>query len=139
MVYTCQGFKKFEKSGKCRIRIKIRIRNSEKNFFWIFLFFNCEQFLLNKFSSKMVINPKKYVFCIFHICQLLPVNQIAYIIYVVKVGKKLASSLTVHNPAQFLFPGKNRIRKIREKSGYQIFTILGQILRTDTINHWFME
>ena len=37
----------------------------------------------------------------FHICQLLPVNQTVYIIYVIKVGKNLAKSLTVHNPAQF--------------------------------------
>ena len=34
----------------------------EKIFFLNFLFFNCEQFLLNKFSSKMVINPKKVCF-----------------------------------------------------------------------------
>ena len=62
MVHTCQGFKKFEKSGKCRIRIKIRIRNSGKNFFFEILFFNCEQFLLNTFFSKMVICPKKVCF-----------------------------------------------------------------------------
>ena len=62
MFHTSYRCKKFKKSGKCRIRIKIRIRNSGKKFFWIFLFFNCEQFLLNKFFSKMVLYPKKVCF-----------------------------------------------------------------------------
>ena len=60
MVHICYGCKKFEKSGKCRIRMKIRIPG--KKFFWIFLFLNCEQFLLNKFFSKMVLYPKKVCF-----------------------------------------------------------------------------
>ena len=75
----------------------------------------------------------------FHICQLLPGKLATYSAIQINTMDKMAESLTMHNPAQFLFPGKNRIRKIREKSGYQIFTILGQILRMDTINHWFME
>ena len=70
MVHICYGCKKFEKSGKCRIRIKIRIRIPGKKFFLNFLFFNCEQFLLNKFSSKMVINPKKV--CFLHFSYLPP-------------------------------------------------------------------
>ena len=51
--------------------------------------------------------------------QLPPANQTAYIIYVVKVGKKLAKSWTVYKSLQTKIPGKNRIRKFREKSGYQ--------------------
>ena len=63
MVHTFYRCKKFKKSGKCRIRIKIRIWKSRNNFFfWIFIFFNCEQLLLNKFFSKMVIYPKKVCF-----------------------------------------------------------------------------
>ena len=62
MVHIHYGFEKFEKSGKCGIRMKIQIRNSGKKNFLKFFFFNCEQFLLNKFSSKMVINPKKVCF-----------------------------------------------------------------------------
>ena len=55
----------------------------------------------------MVINPKKYVFCIFHTCQLLPADQTAYIIYVVKVGYKMAKSLTSCKSLQVKIPGKN--------------------------------
>ena len=62
MFHTSYRCKKFEKSGKCRIRTKIRIRNSGKKKFLNFLFFNCEQLLLNKFFSKMVIYPKKVCF-----------------------------------------------------------------------------
>ena len=62
MFYICYGFKKFRKSGKCRVRIKIRIRNSGKKNFQIFFLFNSEQFLLNGYFSKMVISPKKVGF-----------------------------------------------------------------------------
>ena len=62
MVHTSYRCKKFKKSGKCRIRMKIRIRNSGKKFFLNFFIFNCDQFLLNKFSSKIVIYPKKVCF-----------------------------------------------------------------------------
>ena len=48
---------------------------------------------------------------------------------------KMALDLTPRKSPQQKIPGKNRIWKIRKKSGYQIFTILGQILRMDTINH----
>ena len=78
------------------------------------------------------------IWAIFHICQLLPGNQTAYIIYVVKVGNKMAKSLTLPKSAQYFFPGKNRIRKIREKSGYQILVILDQISRMDTKNYCFL-
>ena len=77
--------------------------------------------------------PKKYVFCIFHVLQLAPGNRRTDALDIGTKEVIMASSLTVRKSAQFLFPGKNRIRKIREKSGYQIFTILGQILRMDTI------
>ena len=62
MFHTCYRCKKFKKSGKCRIRTKIRIRNSGKNFFFDFLFFNCEHFLLNKCFLKMALYPKKVCF-----------------------------------------------------------------------------
>ena len=39
--------------------------------------------------------------------QLPPGNQSPCKIYVVKVGKKMAKSLTVRYPAQFYFQGKN--------------------------------
>ena len=62
MFHICYGCKKFKKSGKYRIRTKIRIRIPGKKIFWIFLFFNCEQFLLNKFFPKMILYPKKVCF-----------------------------------------------------------------------------
>ena len=43
----------------------------------------------------------------------------------------MVKSLTSHKSAHYFFPGKNRIRKIREKSGYQIPRIFGQILLFD--------
>ena len=51
------------------------------------------------------------------------------------MGYELGKNLTSRKSAHSFFPGKNRIRKIREKSGYNFFTILGQILRMDTINY----
>ena len=52
--------------------------------------------------------------------QLPPANQTAYIIYVVKVGKKLAKSWTIYKSLQTKILGKNWIQKIRENSGYEI-------------------
>ena len=89
--------------------------------------------------STWFFNQKKYVFCIFHVQQLAAASQIAYIIYVVKVGKKLAKSLTLYKSLQKEIQGKNRIRKIREKSGHQIFIIFGHISRMDGMNYHFME
>ena len=40
----------------------------EKNFFLKFFFFNCEQFLLNTFLSKMIIYPKKICFLPKKVC-----------------------------------------------------------------------
>ena len=59
----------------------------------------------------VIYSKKKYVFCIFHIQQLQAANQTAYIIYVQKVGKKLAKSWTVYKYLQTKIPGKNRIGK----------------------------
>ena len=50
----------------------------------------------------------------FHICQLLPVNQTVYIIYVVKVGKNLAKSLTPSKSPQYFFLGKKLDIKFQE-------------------------
>ena len=99
-IYHC--FKKIEKSGI---------------FCQFFYLFNCEQFLLKAFK-KCLFLQKQYGFCIFHGLQLTKLPT--YIIYVVKVGKKLAKSSTPYKSLQYFFPGKNRIRKIREKSGYEI-------------------
>ena len=68
MVHIHYGFEKFEKSGKCGIRMKIQIRNSGKKNFLKFFFFNCEQFLLNTFLSKMIIYPKKMCFLPKKVC-----------------------------------------------------------------------
>ena len=43
---------------------------------------------------------------------------------------KMAESLTLRKSAHCFFPGKNRIRKIREKSGSVISGIFDQILVT---------
>ena len=96
----------------------------EKKFFLKFFFFNCEQFLLNACLSKMNISPKKISFlpekvCFLHFSSSPHFSTFStfHYIYVVKVGKILAKSLTLHKSAHYFFPGKNRIRKIREKSG----------------------
>ena len=130
MVHIYYGFEKFEKSGKCRIRMKNRIRNSGKKFFLKFFVFNCEQFLLNTFLSKMIINPKKVSFlpkkaCFLHF-SCTPHSSTDRRTDVVKFGYKIykmAYSLTLRKSAHCFFPGKNRIRKIREKSGNEIFHI----------------
>ena len=109
--------------------------NKTGPFFLKFFFFNCEQFLLNTFLPKMIIYPTKMCFlpkkvcflyfscsphsstrpnCLYNLCS--------------KSGQKLTKSLTLHKSAHYFFPGKNRIRKIREKSGYEIPGIFGQIL-----------
>ena len=50
----------------------------------------------------------------------------------------MAKSLTSSKSPQEKFPGKNRIRKIREKSGYEISDIWGHILRMDSIKYCFI-
>ena len=82
--------------------------------------------------------PKKYVFCIFHICQLLPGNRRTDIIEIGNKAVKMAESLTVPKPAQEKNPGKNRIRKIQEKIRISNFSFLGQIFRMDNRNCCFM-
>ena len=44
------------------------------------------------------------------------------------MGYKMGKSLTSRKSAHSFFPGKNRIRKIREKSGYKNPGIFDQIL-----------
>ena len=106
MFHICYGCKKFKKSGKYRIRTKIRIRIPGKKFFWIFLFFNCEQFLLNKFFPKMILYPKKVCFlhfscaaacsskpnCIYNLCS--------------KSGQKFGKELDRPQPSAIYFSGK---------------------------------
>ena len=47
--------------------------------------------------------------------------------------------LTLHKLAHYFFPGKNRIRKIREKSGYEILAISDQILLYEHTKMLFYE
>ena len=54
------------------------------------------------------------------------------------VGYKMVKNLTSRNLPHFLFREKNRIRKFREKSRYQIPNIFGQILRMDSIKYRYM-
>ena len=49
----------------------------------------------------------------------------------VYIGNKMVNSLTSHKSAHYFFPGKNRNRKIRKKSGYEIPGIFVQILLFD--------
>ena len=51
----------------------------------------------------------------------------------------MAKSLTTSKSIQEKFPGKNGIRKIREKFGYKIFKFFGQILRMDSIKYCFIK
>ena len=51
----------------------------------------------------------------------------------------MVNSLTSHKSAHYFFPGKNRIRKIRGKSGYEISYICDQILRLDSIIYCFKQ
>ena len=74
----------------------------------------------------------------FHMLQVPPGKESFYIIYVEKMGKKLARNWTIYKSLQTKIPGKNQIRKIREKSGYQIPIILCQILRMGTVTYCFM-
>ena len=50
------------------------------------------------------------------------------------MGKSSTSPKLAHH----FFPGKNRIRKIREKSGFKILAIFDQILRMEYIKYSFM-
>ena len=52
---------------------------------------------------------------------------------------KMAEGLTLRNSAHYFFPGKNRIRKIREKSGYEIPWIFGQKLLFDHSKWMYMN
>ena len=144
MIYTCYGCKnskirEMSNPGKNPDPGQKSGSRIPENFFFDFLYFSIvNNFCKISFFLKRLFTQKKYVFCIFHVLQLPPANQTAYIIYVVKEGKNLAKSFTSSKSPQYFFPGKNRIRKIREKSGYQILVILGQILRRDSMNYHFM-
>ena len=46
----------------------------------------------------------------------------------------MALNLTISKSLQTKIPGKNRIRKIREKSGYEILAIFDQILLFEHTN-----
>ena len=50
----------------------------------------------------------------------------------------MALSLTLPKLAHKKIPGKNRIRKIREKSGFEIPAIFDQILRMEYLKYSFM-
>ena len=54
------------------------------------------------------------------------------------VGYKMVKNLTSRNLPHFLFREKNRIRKFREKSRYQIPNFFGQILRMNSIKYHYM-
>ena len=47
--------------------------------------------------------------------------------------------LTLHKLAHYFFPGKNWIRKIRVKSGYEILAISDQILLYEHTKMLFYE
>ena len=68
------------------------------------------------------------VFPIFHICSIMLQTKFLYKTWHFHMGYEMGKSLTSRKSAHSFFPGKNRIRKIREKSGYKIFDILEQIL-----------
>ena len=50
----------------------------------------------------------------------------------------MSLNLTLHKLAQQKNPGKNRIRKIREKSRYKIPAIFEQILRNECLKYDFL-
>ena len=50
----------------------------------------------------------------------------------------MALNLTISKSLQTKIPGKNRIRKIREKSGFEIPAIFDQILIMEYIKYSFM-
>ena len=140
MVHTCYGCKKFEKSGKCKIWVKIWIWILGIFYFFLFFYFLfVANFWKIHFILKWWFTEKKYVFCIFHVLHLPPPNQTAYIIYVVKVGNKLAKSWTISKCLQTKIPGKNRSRKIWEKSGYEIPNLWGPIWKVDNKIYYFMQ
>ena len=67
----------------------------------------------------------------FRLCPIMPQSQFIYKTWYLYETHKMAKSLTSHKSAHHFFPGKNRIRKIREKSGSGIPAIFDQILRMD--------
>ena len=60
-----------------------------------------------------------------------PTRQFVWNKNSVYIGNKMVNSLTSHKSAHYFFPGKNRNREIREKSGYEIPGIFDQILLFD--------
>ena len=91
------------------------------------------------FPSKMTGTPKKIGFLPFHVLHTPPQDRKTDIVLFGNKMVKMAKGLTLHKSAHCFFPGKNRIRKIREKSGYEISYICGQILRLDSIIVCFIE
>ena len=54
------------------------------------------------------------------------------------MGYEMGKSLTSRKSAHSFVPVKNRIRKIREKSGFEIPAIFDQILRMEYLKYSFM-
>ena len=135
---------KIQKSGKCQIRAKIRIRDKNpdpefRKFFFDFLYFSIvNNFCKISFFLKRLFTQKKYVFCIFHVLQLPPANRETDVVLFYNIKIKMALSFTSSKSPQFFFPGKNQIRKFRGESRYQIPDFYGHILRIDTINYIYI-
>ena len=81
----------------------------------------------------MIVTPKKVSFLHFSCTPHSSTDRRTDVVLFGNKMVKMVEGLTLHKSAHCFFPGKNRIRKIREKSGYEISYICGQILRLDSI------
>ena len=87
----------------------------------------------------MIVTPKKVGFLHFSCTPHSSTDRRTDVVLFGNKMVKMVEGLTLHKSAHCFFPGKNRIRKIREKSGYEISYICGQILRLDSIIVCFIE
>ena len=129
MIYTCYGCKnskirEMSNPGKNPDPGQKSGSRIPEKFFFDFLYFSIvNNFCKISFFLKWLFTQKKYVFCIFHVLQLPPANRETDVVLFYNIKIKMALSFTSSKSPQFFFPGKNRIRKFREKSGYEIFHI----------------
>ena len=129
MIYTCYGCKnskirEMSNPGKNPDPGQKSGSRIPENFFFDFLYFSIvNNFCKISFFLKRLFTQKKYVFCIFHVLQLPPANRETDVVLFYNIKIKMALSFTSSKSPQFFFPGKNQIRKFREKSGSQISDI----------------
>ena len=87
----------------------------------------------------MIVTPKKVGFLHFSCTPHSSTDRRTDVVLFGNKMVKMVKGLTLRKSAHCFFPGKNRIRKIREKSGYEISYFCDQILILESVMNCFIK